>query len=60
MTRYVHSTIPTYRMITDTRETAMRCRFCCRQIYFTGVLYRSVEFDTYHCYANPRTGMHEH
>jgi len=37
----------------------MRCKYCHTRIYFTGVLYRSVDTKGLACYYSPN-GMHLH
>jgi hypothetical protein len=37
----------------------MRCKHCRRLIYFTGVLYRLVNTNSFVCYSSPDR-MHKH
>ena len=37
----------------------MRCRHCCIRIYFTGVLYRSVDTKSLICYRS-EDRLHHH
>ena len=37
----------------------MRCMYCHKRIYFTGILYRTVDGDSRACYASP-DGLHQH